>query len=349
MNAFELTEQELAICLQEAYGVAAASFQALEGGADYDARVFRAATRNGGPAYLLKVRRVTRETAATGASLAVPYFLHARGIRQVLAAIPTRRGDLSCALHGYQLILYPFLTGHIAMEVGLTAEQWTELGIMLRATQSVRLPEQFARLMERESYSPRYRQQAAGYLRHALAGEYDRGPGRGLAEVLRSRRDGIEYMIRRAEELAKPLQENPRPFVVCHADLHKWNILVTEEGELVVIDWDSLKLAPKECDLMFIGGNIGGDCGYAAEEANFYRGYGDASVDRVALAYYRYERIVTDIAEFCREVWASPDVPPKGYEQVVRWVDGNFQPGGELEAARRADETLRLAHVHQPR
>ncbi len=340
MNAFELTEQELTTCLEECYGLAATSIQALAGGADFDARVFRVLTRTDAPAYLLKVRRTVAEGVAVEAGLAVPHFLSTQGIRQVLAAIPTRRGDLACPRRGYQILLYPFVTGRIAMEAGLTAEQWTELGVALRAIHSVQLPEQLARLMERESYSPRYRQQAAAYLQSVLAGEYDHGPGRGLARVLRVHQGEISYMIERAEKLAQSLRESRRPLVICHADLHKWNILVSEAGALVVLDWDSLKLAPKECDLMFIGANIGGDTGWQAEEANFYRGYGNVPVDLVALTYYRYERIVTDVAQFCQEVWDRPDVPDKDYGQIERWVDSNFYPGGELEAAQRADKQL---------
>jgi len=337
MNGVELSEREIVACIRAAYGLNVASVQALALGADFNARVFQVVAENGSQSYFLKVRI----TAAREASVAIPHFLYSQGIRQVLAAIPTKGGGLASTCRGYQLVLYPFLAGHVAMEVGLTAEQWTELGVALKAVHSLRLPDNLLQLMEREAYSPEFRVQAAGFLRRVLAGVYDHGACRGWAELLRSRKGEIEHMISRAEELAGALaSDGERPFVVCHADLHKWNIQVGPGGELLVLDWDSLKLAPKECDLMYIGGNIGGYKGDVAEEASFYRGYGDTRVDPLALTYYRYERIVTDVALYCQEVWEHPGVTAEACDQIVRNVAGNFMPGGELEAARRADAWL---------
>jgi len=337
MNSVELSERELVACIRAAYGLNVASVQALALGADLHARVFQVVAENGSQSYFLKVQN----TAAREASVAIPHFLYSQGIHQVLAAIPTKGGGLAFTCRGYQLVLYPFLAGHVAMEVGLTAEQWTELGAALKAVHSVRLPDNLLQLMEREAYSPEFRVLAAGYLRRVLAGVYDHGACRGWAELLRSRKGEIEHMISRAEELAGALASgSERPFVVCHADLHKWNIQVEPGGELLVLDWDSLKLAPKECDLMYIGGNIGGYSGDVAEEASFYRGYGDTRVDPMALTYYRYERIVTDVALYCQEVWEHPGVTAEACDQIVSNVASNFMPGNELEAARRADDWL---------
>jgi spectinomycin phosphotransferase len=309
----------------------ARSFQPLDGGADVDARVFRV-DADGGRAYFLKVRR-----AAGAASVAVPHYLASLGLRQVLAPIPTQGGDLVAPLRGYSLILYPFQPGQNAMQAGLTPAQWTELGTVIKAVHSASLPERLLPLIPRETFSPKYRSQAAGYLQRALLGAYDDSPGRGLAAVLRSRQGEIEFMLGRASALAEPLARRPPPFVLCHADLHRWNIQVGPDGALLIVDWDSLRLAPKECDLMFIGGNIGGDTGFAAEQESFYRGYGREPINRAALAYYRYERILVDIAEYSQQVWDRPGLTPGACDQIIRNVLGNFLPGNELDGARRAD------------
>ncbi|MFN8476730.1 MAG: phosphotransferase [Kouleothrix sp.] len=45
--------------------------------------------------------------------------------------------------------------------------------------------------------------------------------------------------------------------VTCHGDLHAGNIFLGDDGQLHTVDWDTLIRAPKERDLMFIGGAQG--------------------------------------------------------------------------------------------
>ena len=49
------------------------------------------------------------------------------------------------------------------------------------------------------------------------------------------------------------------PLVLCHADLHAWNVLLDTDRQLWLVDWDETILAPKERDLMFVVGGIGND------------------------------------------------------------------------------------------
>ena len=64
------------------------------------------------------------------------------------------------------------------------------------------------------------------------------------------------------------------------------------------MDWDEPIMAPKERDLMFIGGGIANVWNDPQEEIYFYKGYGNTDINIPILAYYRLERIVEDIAEY---------------------------------------------------
>jgi spectinomycin phosphotransferase len=74
-----------------------------------------------------------------------------------------------------------------------------------------------------------------------------------------------------------------------------------------------------------------------AKVALFYQGYGPVELNQVALAYYRYERIVQDMAAYCEQLLASE----KGGEdraQSLQYFSSNFIPGGTIEIARGTDQ-----------
>jgi spectinomycin phosphotransferase len=149
-------------------------------------------------------------------------------------------------------------------------------------------------------------------------------------------------LIQRAERYAHRLQNQALEFVLCHADAHAGNLLIAEDGTLYIVDWDAPILAPKERDLMFIGGAQGFlSVTPQEEETLFYRGYGPAQIDPVALAYYRYERILQDIAAFGEQLLLTGE-GGEDREQSYGYLASNFLPGNTIEIAYSSDKTARV-------
>jgi spectinomycin phosphotransferase len=90
---------------------------------------------------------------------------------------------------------------------------------------------------------------------------------------------------------------------------------------------------------MFIGGGIGWVWNTPREEALFYLGYGPTEIDPVALAYYRFERIVEDIAVYCEQLLLTNE-GGQDREQSYRYLQSNFLPNGTIEIAYQSDATL---------
>ena len=122
---------------------------------------------------------------------------------------------------------------------------------------------------------------------------------------------------------------------MCHSDLHGNNVLVGVDDELAVVDWDEPILAPKERDLMFIGGGVGGVWNQPQEAAWFYEGYGHTAIDPVALAYYRYERIVEDFAAYGERILGTQG-SVGDREEGLRRLMSQFLPGNVVEMAHRS-------------
>jgi spectinomycin phosphotransferase len=159
-----------------------------------------------------------------------------------------------------------------------------------------------------------------------------------LAAFLKDKRDEIQDLLSRTERLALKLQADSPIFIVCHADVHAGNLLISEgSGLLYLVDWDNPILAPRERDLMFIGGGQGfKGCTPEKEEFLFYRGYGPKEINPFALAYYRYERIIEDIAAYCQELLLTKE-GGSDRAQSLQYLKSNFLPGRTIEFARRSD------------
>lgn len=132
----------------------------------------------------------------------------------------------------------------------------------------------------------------------------------------------------------------PAPASFGRRYLHAGNLLITDQGPIYIVDWDAPLLAPRERDLMVVGGGLmAGWLSPPEGEALFYRGYGDTALNQAALAYYRYQRIVEDIAAFCQQLLDSTD-GGDDREQSLRYLTSNFLPQYVIEIARQADRTV---------
>ena len=158
---------------------------------------------------------------------------------------------------------------------------------------------------------------------------------------MKAKREEIAYLVKRMEELAAVVQSQPLEFVLCHADIHGGNTLISDDGELYIVDWDNPILAPKERDLMFIGGGIDNIRDGKREEAIFYEGYGETEINLSALAYYRHERIIQDLAAFGEQLLLT-DKGGADREQAYIWFASNFETGDTMEIARKTDKASLL-------
>ncbi|HPN53557.1 MAG TPA: phosphotransferase [Anaerolineaceae bacterium] len=327
----DLPEERISACLMEQYDLKAVDLAFLPLGADVNTAVYRALDA-GGRAWFVKLRRGNFAEI----SVTLPRWLCDQGIRQIIPPLPTRSGRLWVEMGAYRVILYPFLEGQDGYAAACTEAQWAELGRALRCIHTAAVPPELWASIPRETYDPRWRAAVNGFL--ARADEAFAEPvAAECAALLREQREMILNLVERADCLAQRLQAQPLPEVVCHSDIHAGNILMTAEGSLFIVDWDNPIRAPKERDLMYVGGAQGfKDMTPQMEEMLFYRGYGPTPVNPAALAYYRYERIVEDIAAFCEQLLLSND---GGADRPLglHYLKSNFQPGNTIEAAYQAD------------
>ncbi len=93
---------------------------------------------------------------------------------------------------------------------------------------------------------------------------------------------------------------------------------------------------------MFIGAGIW-DSGLTAaeEESLFYKGYGQTKINQDVLAYYRFERIIQDLGEYCEHIFTSNDNDDDRI-QCFEYLQSNFLLGGTIERAYEADNMRKV-------
>jgi spectinomycin phosphotransferase len=319
--------------LGEWYDLRGATATFLPIGQDEYSAVYRVEATDGA-AYFLKLRR----GAFAEVTVAVPAWLRAQGIAAVMAPLPTTAGHLWERALGYTWILYPFFDGANAYATPLGDAEWVAFGQALAAIHAVSLPAELAPLVPRESYPADLRERALALDAQVAAGAFDGPddpPSAELARAWRARRDEIHAICARHAALAQALAARGNAFVLCHSDLHPANLLVGAGGVLVIVDWDAPILAPRERDVMCIGGGMSAAWDDARAERLFRSGYGPEGADSLATAYYRYDRVVADLEAYGGQVFGrrgSLEDRAKGVHQM----SVQFEPGNVIAAAHAA-------------
>lgn len=235
------------------------------------------------------------------------------------------------------MILYPFIEGKDGFEKESTDNHRRTLGAVLKGIHSALVPPELKKLIPKETFDPQWRESLKSFQEQVEHNSYEDFTAAKLAEFLKSNRIEIRQLIERTEELASELQSQPLELVLCHMDIHGGNVLISENDELYIVDWDNPLLAPKERDLMFIGGGIDGNWKSGQEETVFFEGYGKTDVNLSALAYYRYERIIEDLAVIGEQLLLS-DEGGADRERSYGWFTNNFEPGSTIEIAGKTDK-----------
>ena len=328
----DLEDDKIIQCLRQAYGLPVANIAFLPLGTDLNTAVYRALTDNQTP-YFVKLRRGNFD----GAAVTVPKYLHVHGLKWIIPPLITRRGQLWADLTPFKVILYPFVEGKDGYERPLTDPQWIEFGVALKQFHTAVMPPSITNNIKRETFSPQFRNQVKRFLARIETERWTDSVAVETAMFLQSKQAELLAMVQRTEQLAGQLQANTPEFILCHADIHAWNLLIADDGTLYMVDWDTLIFAPKERDLMFVGGGLGGNGRSPHEEETlFYQGYGQTAINPAALAYYRYERIIEDIAIECEQIFLS-DRGGEDRPQALVHLKSNFRPNGTIAVAHQSD------------
>lgn len=322
-----LPEQEIINLLNANYGIEIESAQLLQLGADMNALVYKANSKS--KSYFVKIKFGNHEET----HIAILQLLHNANLTEIIFPHTTTNGKLFKQLDHFKMLVYPFIEGKNGFEQPLTKNQWIELGTALKKIHTLPVPDSILKQLRKENFSTYWREAVRSLYSLIKLNSTDDHVTISFKKFFKTKLKTITQLVNSAEELSKNIQPHLNQYVLCHSDLHAGNILIPSEEAFYIVDWDDPIMAPKERDLMFIGGGVGNVWNSPNEIDYFYEGYGEVGIDKKMLAYYRKERIIEDIALF------SQDVISSNLDEPTKLISFNhfkamFEPNGVIDVAR---------------
>ncbi|MCB1111181.1 MAG: GNAT family N-acetyltransferase [Chlamydiales bacterium] len=323
--------ESIIYCLNINYGISAVALTLLPIGADMNASVYKADTQNS-QSYFIKLKRGHRDDV----SVAILALLQASGVQHIIPPLKTTDGELTHRSNDFTLTVYPFVDGQNGFHHRLTDDQWVTLGKALRQVHELDVPPSIKDQIRKETYSDKWRNAVRSLYAHVDGNLKGDEATLNLQSFMKEYSGVIHHLVNRADALSQKIQEQSPEFVLCHSDIHGGNVLIDESDSIFIVDWDDPIMAPKERDLMFIGGGVANVWNNPREEDFFYKGYGETEINRVILAYYRHERIVEDIAEFGQALLLTTDGGKERLKMFEQFKD-MFEPNGVVDIALKTD------------
>ena len=210
------------------------------------------------------------------------------GLDFVVAPMPRADGRvLSRIAPRYSVVVHPYLDGHITGRDGAFAQADDRHGVL----------ELLTALHAAHAQPPRADDFAVPLVAHLTeamgdtAAPWEAGPfGTRARDLLEAHAPAVTALLGAYAELAATVSARPDRMVVTHGEPNSANVLRTPAG-LVLVDWDSVLLAPPERDL------------WALTEADpsipaAYTAATGVVIDDDALALYRLWYDLAEIAEY---------------------------------------------------
>jgi spectinomycin phosphotransferase len=330
----DLAHERLVQRVQEDYGLLLTQVSLFDTGGDLGSTLYRATT-DAGAAYFCKLRQGSDDLAAQMSS-----FLHAQGVAQIIPPLLTGTAQPSTRFHGSTLTVYPFVPGTSGYDVELSETQWADFGRAVGQIHGLVPPPPVARKLATEQYSPEWRSRCTRVLDTVDTAAPTDPLTLEFQALLRAHADRIWRAVRRADSLSGLIASIAVEPVLCHSDLHPGNLLLAEDGRVLIVDWDYPMLAPRERDLMFIGGGQGFQPYVAERERQlFFPSYQGAEPDPTRMTYYRYERGLTEVTVEAERVLTT-SLTESQRRRALEILHLYFLPGGTLDIAHEDDEGL---------
>jgi spectinomycin phosphotransferase len=290
--------EKISEIIQTEYEISVSSISQLNIGFDQNTTVFKLFS-NEGRTFFLKIRSEN----FTKTSLTVPAFISDNiNSPNIINIVKTTDRKLYVKRTPLYFMIFPFINGQSGWDISLTRDQFVDFGKFMHRMHSMKFPMEYTKMIPKERYDSNYRESVRRHLNNIDDNIYNNPVIIDFMNVFQGKKDIILRILDYLEGSVNEIKTKKQKMCLCHGDIHAGNILIGQNN-FYIVDWDTIIIAPREKDLMFIGGGIGNKWNKPEEIEYFYYGYDkETEIDKNLIKYYRCERIIQDIYEFYNQI-----------------------------------------------
>jgi len=231
---------------------------------------------------------------------------HLRG--RIPHVIPTANGNYKYEDNERLYILFNWIDGITPRDEPLTRPQFVSLAQIVAELHNFNEQIPTSSSVVRETYDiPFYK----SLMLRAQSAD-DNIPNEYLQTII----EKLHYLL----EVSRTLPAMDLPYTLCHNDIHGWNV-ITQGDELVLLDWEGLRFAPREADLFMF--KYERYWGHRWDE--FYDVYKkihpQLEINETAMRFFQLRRRLNDVDEFINNIVLdneSDDVVEEARQLLIR-------------------------------
>ena len=282
--------------IHKEYGFSIADIEKLNSGFDANTMVFKVSSTEQRD-FFLKIR----SKYFSESCINVPFWLSKEaGLANIIDPIETMDKKLYVKESSSYIMMYPYIIGKSGWDVTLTKEQFIEFGRFMYKLHSVKLPNDYLETIPMDKYNRKHIETVKKYLKNHKRQLSNDSIIMEFSTALEINQSAISEIIYYLENTTNEISREK--ICLCHGDINAGNLLFGK-NDLYIVDWDTLVLASREKDLMYIGGGIGNKWNNNDDIEYFYKGYGqEIEIDKNLIKYHRCKRIIQDIFYFVNEI-----------------------------------------------
>lgn len=264
--------------LEENYNIKVTNVKETQGG--WAALAFVVETNN--CKYFLKLYDMSRASSVTYTKYIDGYvkvLLKLKDLREnITIPILTKKHMSFVEENNYIYLLLEYIDGETIREKKLTDNDKIELSHIINKLHSTRIDATWK--LPKEDFIVDTAIKLKQFLNKPIDNQ--------IFEILKPYFEYIISIIDSIEKIAVEYKNKPIEYVLCHTDIHTYNIMKNKK-HLWLVDWEGLKISPKENDLALLNNENG---------QFILNNYYNKNVDAKLMKYYSNKRKIDDIWEW---------------------------------------------------